>query len=136
MDRSSATALVRVDDSVAGAAGAACGRSLREKKSPDACSPPFGIDHIADPCLNPNVFNPTDLDAENWMAASAALGMREIILTAHHEGGFALWPSKFTNCEPPPPVFLAPFGDDMPDTPCHPNPSCLLPRPPPSWQST
>jgi len=48
------------------------------------------------PCLNPNVFNPTDLDAENWMAASASLGMKEIILTAHHEGGFALWPSKFT----------------------------------------
>ena len=48
------------------------------------------------PCLNPNVFNPTDLDAEYWMAASAALGMREIIITAHHEGGFALWPSKFT----------------------------------------
>ncbi len=30
------------------------------------------------------------------MAASASLGMREIIITAHHEGGFALWPSKFT----------------------------------------
>ena len=48
------------------------------------------------PCLNPNVFHPTDLNAENWMEASAALGMREIVLTAHHEGGFALWPSKFT----------------------------------------
>ena len=49
------------------------------------------------PCLNPDVFNPTDLDAEDWMAASAAMGMKEICLTAHHEGGFALWPSKFTN---------------------------------------
>jgi len=48
------------------------------------------------PCLKPDVFNPTDLNAENWMEASAALGMREIIITAHHEGGFALWPSKFT----------------------------------------
>jgi len=48
------------------------------------------------PCLKPDVFNPTDLNAENWMAASASLGMREIIITAHHEGGFALWPSKFT----------------------------------------
>ena len=26
------------------------------------------------PCLKPDVFNPTDLDAENWMEASAALG--------------------------------------------------------------
>lgn len=46
--------------------------------------------------MKPDVFNPTDLNAENWMEASAALGMREIIITAHHEGGFALWPSKFT----------------------------------------
>jgi alpha-L-fucosidase len=30
------------------------------------------------------------------MAASASLGMREIIITAHHEGGFALWPSNYT----------------------------------------
>jgi alpha-L-fucosidase len=49
------------------------------------------------PCLNPNVFNPTDLSAEDWMEASSAMGMREIIITAHHEGGFALWPSNFTN---------------------------------------
>eukprot|EP01065_Artemidia_motanka_P032943 TRINITY_DN39921_c0_g1_i1.p1 TRINITY_DN39921_c0_g1~~TRINITY_DN39921_c0_g1_i1.p1 ORF type:complete len:524 (+),score=162.30 TRINITY_DN39921_c0_g1_i1:65-1573(+) len=49
------------------------------------------------PCLNPNVFNPTDLNAEDWMAASVAMGMKEICLTAHHEGGFALWPSKYTN---------------------------------------
>jgi alpha-L-fucosidase len=61
-----------------------------------------GIDHGPQtegyyPCLNPNVFNPTDLNAEDWMEASAAMGMREIIITAHHEGGFALWPSNFTN---------------------------------------
>jgi alpha-L-fucosidase len=49
------------------------------------------------PCLNPNVFNPTDLNAEDWMQASASMGMREIIITAHHEGGFALWPSNFTD---------------------------------------
>ena len=48
------------------------------------------------PCLNPDVWNPTDLDPDNWMAASAAMGMKEICLTAKHEGGFALWPSKYT----------------------------------------
>jgi alpha-L-fucosidase len=48
------------------------------------------------PCLKPDLFNPTALNADDWMAASASLGMREIILTAHHEGGFALWPSNFT----------------------------------------
>ena len=39
------------------------------------------------PCLKPDVFNPTDLNADDWMAASASLGMKEIIITAHHEGG-------------------------------------------------
>lgn len=38
------------------------------------------------PCLKPDVFNPTDLNADDWMAASASMGMREIIITAHHEG--------------------------------------------------
>lgn len=49
------------------------------------------------PCLDPIIFNPTDLNTDDWMASSAAMGMKEICLTAHHEGGFALWPSKYTN---------------------------------------
>lgn len=48
------------------------------------------------PCLNANLFNPSELDIDQWMAASAALGMREICLTAKHFGGFTLWPSNFT----------------------------------------
>ena len=38
------------------------------------------------PCLNPDVFNPTDLDPDDWMRASSAMGMKVICLTAHHEG--------------------------------------------------
>ena len=49
------------------------------------------------PCLDPGIFAPTDLDTDDWMAAAAALGTREICLTAHHEGGFLLWPSNFSN---------------------------------------
>lgn len=49
------------------------------------------------PCLDPHIFQPTDLNVENWMECSAAMNMREICLTAHHEGGFALWPSKHSN---------------------------------------
>lgn len=49
------------------------------------------------PCLNPDVFNPTELDCDDWMRNSKAMGMTEICLTAHHEGGFALWPSKYSN---------------------------------------
>jgi alpha-L-fucosidase len=48
------------------------------------------------PCLRPDLFRPTDLDADDWMRHATAMGMKEICLTAHHEGGFALWPSNFT----------------------------------------
>ena len=46
------------------------------------------------PCLDPILFNPTDFSAEDWMQHAAALGTSEICLTAHHEGGFALWPTS------------------------------------------
>ena len=48
------------------------------------------------PCLRPDLFRPTDLDADDWMRQATAMGMKEICLTAHHEGGFALWPSNYT----------------------------------------
>eukprot|EP00035_Acanthoeca_spectabilis_P019487 m.426178 g.426178 ORF g.426178 m.426178 type:complete len:238 (-) comp16862_c0_seq28:1132-1845(-) len=48
------------------------------------------------PCLSPKIFNPVNLNPDQWMEASAALGMKEICITAKHQGGFTLWPSKFT----------------------------------------
>ena len=36
------------------------------------------------PCLNPEIFQPKQLDADSWMEAAAALGMKEICLTAKH----------------------------------------------------
>jgi 4-alpha-glucanotransferase len=33
------------------------------------------------PCLDPIIFNPDKLDPDQWMAASAALGMKEICIT-------------------------------------------------------
>lgn len=38
------------------------------------------------PCLHPDIFQPTDLNVENWMQAAAAMNTKEICLTAHHEG--------------------------------------------------
>lgn len=49
------------------------------------------------PCLKPQLFNPSALNASQWVEAALATGFQEICLTAQHEGGFALWPSAYTN---------------------------------------
>ena len=40
-----------------------------------------------------NIFNPTQLDTDQWIQAAKAAGCKFAILTATHETGFALWQS-------------------------------------------
>jgi alpha-L-fucosidase len=45
----------------------------------------------------PSDFAPSAVNATQWVLAAKSLGAGSAVMTARHEGGFALWPSKFTN---------------------------------------
>lgn len=60
-------------------------------------------------CIPSTAFNPTNLSTDQWVETAVAFGAKEICLTAHHEGGFCLWDTKFSNYS----VMHSPYGKDV-----------------------
>ena len=58
---------------------------------------------------DPNFFNVTGCDPDQWVATAKAAGMKYIILTTKHHDGFCLWDTKQTDYN----IMGSPFGRDV-----------------------
>ena len=50
-----------------------------------------------DGSADPKIFNPTEFNPEQWMAAIRAAGAKYVVMVAKHHDGFCLWPTGQTD---------------------------------------
>ena len=60
---------------------------------------------------DPSIFNPTELDANQWCAAMQGFGGKMVVLVCKHHDGFCYWPSRYT----PHSVAASPWRDGKGD---------------------
>jgi len=60
---------------------------------------------------DPSIFNPTELDANQWCGAMQNFGGKMIVLVCKHHDGFCLWPTRYT----PHSVAASPWRDGKGD---------------------
>lgn len=58
---------------------------------------------------DPSVFNPTELDCDQWVDAVKSAGMKGAVITAKHHDGFCLWDTKYTDHN----IMNSPYGKDL-----------------------
>ena len=44
----------------------------------------------------PSIFNPTELDANQWLGAAKNFGCKMFVLVCKHHDGFCYWPTRYT----------------------------------------
>lgn len=57
----------------------------------------------------PQIFQPKQLDTDQWCDSMAKAGMKGVIITAKHHDGFCLWDTKLTDHS----VMHSPYGKDI-----------------------
>lgn len=90
-------------------AGTEISWSRKGSKPLDIFGDPAG--YVEDPAYDHlyEEFNPTNFNAKQWVRLARAAGMKYIIFTAKHHGGFCMWDTKLTDYS----IMHTPFHRDV-----------------------